>query len=67
VNQLNDWATDDERSLKAILDALDDPLQLTARVFDHYRDSARAERTSRATMYLHLGILSSVVRRLAGQ
>lgn len=54
----------DEHWLKAIWESVDDPKQAVELLFAYYRDADRADRTSRAQMYLHLGMLSGLVLRL---
>jgi hypothetical protein len=62
----DDTLTDDDRArLTAIMQTIpDDPIQGVTLLHDYYRDADRADRTSRATMYLHLGLLSGVILRL---
>jgi hypothetical protein len=53
---------DDDARLSEILAAVGNPSQLGALLSDYYRDKARADRTSRELLYLHLGIASGALR-----
>jgi hypothetical protein len=63
----DDRTTDaDREALKAIFDfdASADPHGFVVAVFDYYHDANRADRTPRASMYLHLGMCCGVIERL---
>ena len=47
-------SSDDDARLSEILAAVGTPSQLGALLSDYYRDKARADRTSRDLLYLHL-------------
>jgi hypothetical protein len=51
---------DDLERLRAIIGASDGKT-LVQLIQDYYRDLDRAQRTSRATLYLHLGMLSGAL------
>jgi hypothetical protein len=55
---------DDDARLREILEAVGStPSQLGALLYDYYRDKARADRSSRELLYLHLGIAIGALRR----
>ena len=55
---------DDDARLREILEAVGGaPSDLGALLYDYYRDKARADRTSRELLYLHLGIAIGALRR----
>jgi hypothetical protein len=54
----------DREALNAILNT-DDPLEIAQRLHAYYGDMARAERTPRGLLYLHLGMLAGRLERLA--
>jgi hypothetical protein len=54
---------DDKARLTAIMGAVDDPERLAGLIYEYYRESARADRTSRSSMYLHMGILAGALLR----
>jgi len=57
--------TDDDRArLLAIWDAGNEPDRTTALLRAYYGDLDRAERTPRALLYLHLGLLGGMIARL---
>jgi hypothetical protein len=49
--------------LRAILDAVDRPAELVRWLVYCYNDSARAARIDRATLYLHIGLVTGVLAR----
>jgi hypothetical protein len=49
--------------LRAILDAVDRPDELVRWLVYCYKDSARAARINRATLYLHIGLATGVLAR----
>jgi hypothetical protein len=53
----------DLRKLKAI-GTTTDPAIGAALIHAYWRDTARAERTPRSTLYLHLGMLTGYIARL---
>ncbi len=53
---------DDQKRLTEIFETHDLD-QFAARIFDYYHDNDRADRTSRAQMYLHLGMLAGALMR----
>jgi len=56
--------SDDDARLRDILEAVGGtPAHLGALLYDYYRDKARADRTSRELLYLHLGIAIGALRR----
>lgn len=56
----------DERDrLRAITEAMLDPVLTAKLVTEYYRDEGRAERASREQLIFHLGILSGIVMREA--
>jgi hypothetical protein len=57
---------DDDARLSEILAAVGAPSQLGALLSDYYRDKARADRTSRELLYLHLGIAIGALRNVPG-
>jgi len=60
----DDQATDDDRRRRiAIMDA--DPRDLSRLLHAFYADTARANRTPRAVLYLHLGLLAGALDRVA--
>ena len=58
--------SDDDARLSEILAAVGTPSQLGRLLSDYYRDKARADRTSRELLYLHLGIASGALRNATG-
>ena len=59
---------DDEARLREILEAVGSaPSHLGALLCDYYRDKARADRTSRELLYLHLGIAAGALGRAGAQ
>jgi hypothetical protein len=55
---------DDDARLREILEAVGStPSELGALLYDYYRDKARADRSSRELLYLHLGIAIGALRR----
>jgi hypothetical protein len=51
----------DAELLRGISEAVEDPWRLVELVHAYYSDPARAERTPRYVLYLHLGMLSGVI------
>lgn len=60
------FSSDDDARLSEILAAVGTPSQLGALLSDYYRDKARADRTSRELLYLHLGIAIGALRNVTG-
>ena len=61
---MGDTLTADDRKLLAAIMDTQDPALLATRVYDYYHDLNRADRTSRQSMYLHMGMLSGAVMRV---
>jgi hypothetical protein len=59
-------SSDDDARLSEILAAMGNPSQLGTLLSDYYRDKARADRTSRELLYLHLGITIGALRNATG-
>lgn len=57
--------TADDRERLAEIATTDDPLRLAQLVHQYYRDADRADRTPRAWLYLHLGLIAGRLERLA--
>jgi hypothetical protein len=53
----------DAELLREIVEAVEDPARLVDLIHAYYSDAARAERTDRAVLYIHLGLLSGVIMR----
>lgn len=57
--------TADDRDRLAEIATTDDPLRLAQLLHQYYRDADRADRTPRAWLYLHLGLLAGRLERVA--
>lgn len=57
---------DDEVLLEAI-NAEQDPVLVSRKIYDYYHDLDRANRTPREYLYLHLGMLHGAVSNLVGK
>jgi hypothetical protein len=53
----------DERLRKELMDSIDDPMLFVNRLHAYYYDADRADRTPRAVLYLHLGMLCGLVMK----
>ena len=55
---------DDDARQREILEAVGStPSHLGTLLYNYYRDKARADRTSRELLYLHLGIAAGALKR----
>jgi hypothetical protein len=54
-----------DRTLANELHETEDPRRFVEKLFTYYYDNARAQRTSRELMYLHLGMATSVIMKVA--
>ena len=54
---------DDQQLLTEIFET-HEPDKLAERIFTYYDDGARADRTSRSQMYLHMGMLAGALMRV---
>jgi hypothetical protein len=57
---------DDNAWLEAIMAARDEPVRCVQLIREYYADGDRSDRTPRALLYLHLGMLCGVIYQLAG-
>lgn len=55
---------EDRAALLAIVDAPLDVRALTAAIRAYWRDPARADRTPRSILFLHMGMLHGLIERL---
>lgn len=60
----DDDATPDDLERRRAIMATDDPETGLLLLLDFYRDADRADRTPRATLYLHLGLLTGMAMRI---
>jgi hypothetical protein len=62
-----DTDADEDARLLEEIHATDNPSELASRIYAFYRDGDRADRTSRAQMYLHMGMLAGTIMKLVEQ
>lgn len=62
---IDDPRTDADKKLALALMDEPDPEALARLMFAYYHDNGRADRTPRSTMYLHMGLLTGAIMRLA--
>lgn len=53
----------DFRLRTEIMDRVNDPVALVDAICAYYRDADRADRTPRAMLYLHIGLLAGAIMR----
>lgn len=65
-DEFDELTAEDRAALGKISEA-EDPREFARHLFAYYHDNARARRTSRSIMYLHLGMASGMIERAAAR